>query len=699
MGASISVTITQNSQSIDNNTSNVTVKATLSWTYGTYNNNKMYGELYIDGVAYGFTANFNWNGASSSGSVVLLTKTVNVTHSADGTKTLNCSASFEYHSGKWVEGYASKTLTTIPRATTPTVSGTLSLGSSITISTAGRASSNFTHNLYYSWGSQIIDSLIASGVTTSKTWIIPKTLAEYIQGGTSGTMFLKCVTYNGSTVIGTKTLTLTITVPDTAEFQPTIKSISAENATELPVELYIVGKSQLKITVSAVGGNVSGSGNRNSYPVSATVTVEGVKYNVTLGPNDPQTWSVTTNTLKNSGAQDVLVTVKDSRGRSVSKSFAYTAMEYALPQITSFTAERCLSDGTLNDSGTYILIGLKTTVASVDNTNAKTYKIVYENNGAEVTLLSGTLAQYVDNVISYNTYSKGITFSVDYAWPIRVYVYDSYNTNVPSVATVIVPTEGTFMDWRDNGKGISFGGVSTRDGFQCGWNMYDKYDTFIGNGLALYTGSGDNAIDANETVENLIVTDKNTPTAAFYYVVTYFYSTKTSTSNKAQTAVPYNASGDGIYSRYMVGGIWSAWKKPSNLLDAYPVNSIYISYSHTSPAELFGGTWTRIESRFLWGTPSTGTIGATAGASTHTLTENEMPNHTHEFQYSTNGGSGWSRAIMGRDGRFEGANYLGATNVVDEFVNFQVRISSTGGGAAHNNMPPYVNVAIWRRTA
>lgn len=561
MGVSISLSIEQKNQSITNNSSNVTVSVTASWTYGSWNaTGQCYGSITIDGTTYSFTGiKFNTS-ATTSGSQTIMTKNVNVGHNADGTKTLNCSASFYTGLSNvgTLSATASRVLTTIPRATTPTVSGDLSLGSSITISTDGRASSNFTHILYYSWGSQIIDALISSGVTTSASWVIPKTLAEYIQGGTSGTLFLKCVTYNGSTEIGTKTISLTISVPNTAEFQPTIQSVSIAEANSLPFARYVVGKSQLTVSVTAVGAYVSGSNNRNSFPVKAVVTVDGVNYNVTLSQSSAATWSIKTNLLTSAGNLSGTVTITDSRGRSVSKPFSYTVYDYSVPEITAFTARRCLADGTLDDSGTYILFGMRTTIASVDNLNAKTYKIVYENNGSEVTLKSGTLAVYTNNGLDYNTYSDGVTFSVDNSWVVRVYVYDSFNSNSPAVATVIVPTEATFMDWRTNGKGFAFGKVSTKDGFECGWPMFDRFDTTIGNGLVRYTGNGENAIDPNTTMEHQIVTDKNTPGSGFWYIETLFYSTKSDTANRTQYAKPYSISGS-HYTRYYYNGVWSAW--------------------------------------------------------------------------------------------------------------------------------------------
>ena len=127
-------------------------------------------------------------------------------------------------------------------------------------------------------------------------------------------------------------------------------------------------------------------------------------------------------------------------------------------------------------------------------------------------------------------------------------------------------------------------------------------------------------------------------------------------------------------------------------LQAYPVNSIYIGYSHTSPASLFGGTWQRIENRFLWGSTASGTIGLTDGESTHTLTGDEMPSHKHEGIYYNSNGQ-WISLNSGSSGyRLSWSGSAG--NGWQEIIT-----GATGGGTAHNNMPPYIQVSIWRRVA
>lgn len=132
---------------------------------------------------------------------------------------------------------------------------------------------------------------------------------------------------------------------------------------------------------------------------------------------------------------------------------------------------------------------------------------------------------------------------------------------------------------------------------------------------------------------------------------------------------------------------------PFNIDAVYPVNSIYISYSHTSPAALFGGTWQRLENRFLWGTSASGMIGATAGEQTHILTTGEMPSHSHDmpFSGSSSGVQSPYKYIVLSSAASNGDGGKGYRNNMGTFP--------VGEGVAHNNMPPYIQVSIWRRTA
>lgn len=122
-------------------------------------------------------------------------------------------------------------------------------------------------------------------------------------------------------------------------------------------------------------------------------------------------------------------------------------------------------------------------------------------------------------------------------------------------------------------------------------------------------------------------------------------------------------------------------KVKGSIFDAiYPVGSIYLAYNHTNPGTLFGGTWTRITNAFLWATTSSGTIGQTGGERTVTLTEAQLPAHDHGGTY-TNAGTARTHAWLASGGSAMGYDTVEA-----------------GGGEAHNNMPPYIQVSVWRRT-
>ncbi len=175
----------------------------------------------------------------------------------------------------------------------------------------------------------------------------------------------------------------------------------------------------------------------------------------------------------------------------------------------------------------------------------------------------------------------------------------------------------------------------------------------------------------------------------------------------------------------------------------YPVGSIYMSVNATSPATLFGGTWEQLKDKFLLGAGESYSIGTTGGESTHVLTYNELPTHGHTYTKSpsytdnttllveqmpshthsvitlddgysgncTNFSSGNARAFGGLE---NAGNIVSVTNAKKSGVqlinntggnaghNHNISTSSAltenaGSGLAHNNMPPYLSVYMWKR--
>lgn len=117
----------------------------------------------------------------------------------------------------------------------------------------------------------------------------------------------------------------------------------------------------------------------------------------------------------------------------------------------------------------------------------------------------------------------------------------------------------------------------------------------------------------------------------------------------------------------------------------YPVGSIYMSINNVSPATLFGGKWVQIKGRFLLGASDVYKANTTGGEATHTLTNNEMPNHQHSIWFPNSSGE-QSAEIGYPEAGSKNTYYVEAS-----------KTSGVGGGAAHNNMPPYLVVYMWRR--
>lgn len=126
--------------------------------------------------------------------------------------------------------------------------------------------------------------------------------------------------------------------------------------------------------------------------------------------------------------------------------------------------------------------------------------------------------------------------------------------------------------------------------------------------------------------------------------------------------------------------------------NVYPVGSIYMNVNSTNPGTLFGGTWEQIQGKFLLGMSSSYPAGSSSGGEAkHTLTVSEMPNHKHVAFYGITGAVDDYLGGSPEDYGLRRASYGSGSSTYET--------SSNGGGAAHNNMPPYLSVYIWKRTA
>lgn len=132
----------------------------------------------------------------------------------------------------------------------------------------------------------------------------------------------------------------------------------------------------------------------------------------------------------------------------------------------------------------------------------------------------------------------------------------------------------------------------------------------------------------------------------------------------------------------------SAKARRTLALSLMPVGYVYKSFDPTSPAEMFGGTWEQLEGVFPFAADDTHPIGSTGGAASVSLTVSEIPAHSHTLRTANSTApSQW------------GGEHVQRTNsgyFNDYSAGF---IQNEGGGEAHENMPPYIAVYMWRRIA
>lgn len=128
----------------------------------------------------------------------------------------------------------------------------------------------------------------------------------------------------------------------------------------------------------------------------------------------------------------------------------------------------------------------------------------------------------------------------------------------------------------------------------------------------------------------------------------------------------------------------------------FPIGYIYMTVNGSfNPNTVFGGTWVRIKDRFLLASGDVYSNNATGGSSVHTLTVNELPSHKH-YVGNSEGGKFW---YLGKPGGVSQDNSQGVSFSGTVGRNTTFETSETGGGQPHNNMPPYLVVMVWKRTA
>ena len=314
-------------------------------------------------------------------------------------------------------------------------------GSPVVISVT-RDNPGFTHTLL--WSFEGGSGTIASGVETSCRWTPPvEALAPRIPSAVRGTCTITCVTYQGSAQVGSRSTSLTLTLP--ASVKPAVSAgwYAASRAGTGLESGYLQGCSRLKVTFD---------GSKVSCPYGASrakfkVTLEGKTYE-TAGTE------ITTEVFRGAGTISYSAAVTDSRGRETVQTGTVTVLSYAPPVITNHTVFRCDGGGQASGAGAFVSVTAEASCSSAGGANSLSLTARYRASGGafgEATALtSGTAALL------------GGSLSPASSYVVQIRAEDTVGNS--DVKEITIPTDEAAFHIREGGRGAAFFGYAQTDG-------------------------------------------------------------------------------------------------------------------------------------------------------------------------------------------------------------------------------------------
>lgn len=446
MAVSSSITITQNSQNISNNTSNITVKVQVVTSGSSHNDFSKPGTCKIDGTDYSFTHSIPQNSTTT-----IFEKTLDISHDNEGKKTVN--ASFSYQTGisaGTISGSTSKVLTTIPRTSEVSLSKkNFNIGETITIYT-NRKSASFTHTAVIKFNGQTVRT--QTGIDASYSCNTNELFAKIPnQNQANGTVEL--TTYSGVTRIGTSTVNFTGYVVNS---DPTFNNFDCEDSNSTTVTLtgnnqkYIRKYSSAKVTIT--------SANKMVAKNSATAKY----YNIIVGNKSEKLDYSTSNinkVINNMDSNTVSVFATDSRGNQTNKTKSLEIIDYSEIVIQSLNIERKEGVGeklVITLSGKYSNTNFGAKTNSVKSVQLRR-KVKNDSNYGDWIDIKSLITINAENG-TFSCNSKELTsqtFILGTEYDIEIKIADELSSDTEPVSL----NSGKVLLSALKNKGISIGGI------------------------------------------------------------------------------------------------------------------------------------------------------------------------------------------------------------------------------------------------
>ena len=403
---------------------------------------------------------------SSTGWYKLGSRTITVDHNSDGSKTVTLSGSWDCgfdsaYTPRTLSVSGSVTLPTIPRAATLSY-GAMTMGTAATIKITPPVS-GATSTITYKFGS-------ASGTIVTKTsaasvrWTPPISLAAQIPNSASGTGTLTVETYSGSTKLGSRAYTVTISVPSAMTPALTV-ALSDPTGRADTYGGYIQSKSRLKVELTAAG--VQGS----------TIKSYAIKVGDILSATSD---TATSGYLPASGSLTVTASATDSRGRTKTVTQTVTVTPYVSPTISALKVVRCKANGTEDPTGVYAKATFSGAITALGSKNTAAYRVETRETGTETwsTVATAAAGQY-----SPTDVSVVFAAAANKKYDVRMVAVDAFESLASS--TRFLPAAYTSMHIADSMGSVGIGRLCDKeDTFQVGLAASFDEPVELGKGLA-----------------------------------------------------------------------------------------------------------------------------------------------------------------------------------------------------------------------
>lgn len=462
-------------------------------------------------------------------------------------------------------------------ATQPSLSAaTVEMGKAVTINTPA-VNSAYRHTLRYAFGG--VSGTIATGIASSVSWMPPVALTNQIPSATAGSGTIYCDTYSGSTLLGTKSVSITLTVPGSVV--PSAGTLSAALAEDTSgTGLYVKGMGKAKLTLSGASG---------AYGSSIT------SYTITGGGWSATNGTLTTGTLASAGNITFTATVTDSRGRKASTMRTISVIDYTKPGVAVCDVYRCDADGNRKKAGTYFAVEINASYSAITgNTLSITARYKKQSESSY-----GTATNVTNNG---KTVIGGGNIGASTTYDVLVTVADKYNSlSIPRTLS----TKSVLQSFKRS-AGAAIGKVAElANWLDVAWNTRIRGNLQVDGTISTIipiTSGGTGATSRGSALNNLVIGDvysgdlNDLKTAGTYWVNLSncqngpagsgygpLEVTKSTTNNPLQRFTFYNGM---LSYRTFANGRWYDWRALPN---AHTAETLWEGSLKTGTATITNG--------------------------------------------------------------------------------------------------------------